>query len=70
VSGRGHVEKEFRDLFRQAEAQGWTITRGKHFKMKCPNTCKCMVIVGSTPSSSGMVLTLGQLKRATCWEAK
>lgn len=67
-----HQNKEYRALFGEAEHQGWTIGRGgKHYKMKCPNECKCMVIVSSTPSvRNGITVVRAQLKRSTCWEAK
>lgn len=66
-----HKMKEYEALFKLAEQRRWDVTGGgnKHFKMKCPNKCKCLQIVGSTPSTKrDFVMTVTHLRNATCWE--
>lgn len=62
---------EYEDLLKKAEKAGWNVDGGgnKHFKLKCPNACKCMQTMSTTPSGNNYLRNLkGQLKRATCWE--
>ena len=66
-----HQTKEYEALFKGAERQDWRIEGGgdRHFKMKCPNPCKCMQVVGSTPGTTKDLLrTTTQLRNNTCWK--
>jgi hypothetical protein len=66
-----HRRKELEALLREAEQKGWTVSGGgnKHFKMKCGESCKCMITVATTPSNPNYPRNLTkQLGRATCWE--
>jgi hypothetical protein len=71
VSRPRHKTKEFEDVLRSAEEQGWRVVGGgdKYFKMKCPCPNKCMQTVRLTPSNPNYLKNLiGQLRRATCWK--
>lgn len=66
-----HKVKEFEHELKRMERSGWTVTGGgnKHFKVKCPYDCKCMVTVGTTPSGRNPFRTFTtQRARATCWK--
>lgn len=66
-----HKCKEFEDLLRVTEEQGWKVTGGgsSYFKMKCPRDCKCMKMVHLTPSDPNYYRNLvNQLRRTTCWK--
>lgn len=66
-----HNDKDLEAVLKLGEQRGWMIEGGgnKHFKMKCPNPCKCMKGVSTTPSNPNYLRDLmGQLRRATCWE--
>jgi len=58
-------------LLRQAERQGWTATGGgsSHYRLRCPNRCKCQATVGSSISNSMALLRLRtRLANHTCWK--
>jgi len=64
---------DYETLLRTLEAAKWTVDGGgnKHFKLKCPNECKCMIMMATTPSGRYYLRNFKlQLKRVTCWEEK
>ena len=66
-----HRVKEYEELIKKAERDDWRVTGGgnKHFKLKCPNPCKCMQTVATTPSDPNKLRNLvTQLLRVTCWK--
>jgi hypothetical protein len=66
-----HKDKEFENEFRKMERAGWTVDGGgnRHFKLKCPNDCKCMIVVSTTPGGRNPLRTfVAQRTRATCWK--
>lgn len=46
------VKKELKEVLREAERQGWTVTEtgGGHYKLVPPNKDKPIVYIGKTPS--------------------
>jgi hypothetical protein len=61
----------YEDLLREAERAGWTVTGGgnKHYKLKCPNSCRCIKTMSTTPSNPNYLRNMrAQLHRVTCWE--
>lgn len=67
----GHKIKEFEHEFRDMERAGWTVEGGgnSHFKLKCPNDCKCLLTVGTTPGGRNPLRTFtAQRNRVTCWK--
>lgn len=63
-----HQRPDLEAVLRSAERQGWTVTKGTYFKMRCPCPSKHMKTVHLSPSSSNYLKNLvGQLRRATCW---
>lgn len=66
-----HRLKEYEAVLKRAEGKGWAVEGGgdKHFKLKCPNPCKCMLTMSTTPSNPNYLRNLlGQLGRVTCWK--
>lgn len=64
-----HQRGDLEDVLRAAERQGWTVERGKYFKLKCPCADKHMKTIHLTPSDPSYTRnTLAHLRRATCWE--
>lgn len=66
-----HNRPEYEKLLKEAEKRRWRVEGGgsRHFKIKCPNPCKCMTIVSTTPRRGQTMRTLtAQMARATCWE--
>ena len=64
-----HPKKEFEDVLRSAELQGWSISRGKkYFKMKCPCAHRDMKIMHITPRENYLRNFTKKLQRDTCWE--
>lgn len=71
MSRNEHQTKEYEELFKRAEKDGWRIEGGgnKHFKMKCPCIAKHLRVVSTTPGTRQDLLRLKtQLRRATCWK--
>ena len=69
---RHRLGGEYEELLKEVEKEGWSVTGGgnKHFKLKCPNPCKCMKTMSTTPSNPNYLRDMrAQLRRATCWEA-
>jgi hypothetical protein len=64
-----HPDKHLEGLLKEAEDQGWQITKGKrYYKLWCPNSCKCRKTVHLTPSGSRYLVNLRHmLARDTCW---
>lgn len=63
--------KDIADVLSELEQQGWTITGGgtRHFKGKCPNRCRCMVMFASSPSGPNTAKRARQqLRSKTCWK--
>jgi hypothetical protein len=53
------------------ERAGWRIEGGgnRHFKLKCPNDCKCILVVASTPGGGNPLRVFtSQRHRSTCWK--
>ena len=67
-----HQRKELEALLKEAEGQGWLVTRaGRYFKLKCPCPEKHLTTVHLTPSNPRYELNKRKwLVRRTCWEAK
>lgn len=71
MSRKRHQTKEYEALFKRAERKDWEVTGGgnRHFKMKCPNGCKHLQVVSSTPGTRRDFLrTMTQLNNTTCWK--
>ena len=62
--------KELREIRKEAEQQGWRVTRGKRYwKLRCPCNEKHKKSMSLTPSDPNYVKNLlGELRRATCWK--
>lgn len=62
-----------RRLFKQAAERGWQITGGgnQHYRMLCPNPCKCTYMIGASISNQ-LFLTRARtfLNRHTCWNGE
>jgi len=66
---REQATKEFEDVRRSAERQGWTVTRGrKYFKMKCPCADRDMKMMHITPRQHYLRNFTKTLQRDTCCE--
>jgi hypothetical protein len=67
-----HPRKELEALLRDAEAQGWRVTRDRlYFKLRCPCAGKHFTTVHLTPSNPRYQLNKRRwLVRRTCWEEK
>lgn len=65
-----HQDKDIEREFRLMEKSGWTCAKGgRHFKLKCPNLCKCMLTVSSTPGGGHPLLVFtAQRRRQSCWK--
>ncbi len=66
-----HKIKELEEEFRKMEIAGWDVTGGgrRHFKLKCPSACKCMLIVSTTPGGGNPLRVFtAQRARITCWK--
>lgn len=63
-----HPRKDLEALLREAEGNGWRVTKGKYYIMWCPCALKHKRTVHLTPSDPGYVRNLlGWLRRETCW---
>lgn len=70
---RPEYEKFLKKIEKTCNEKGeqWRVTGGgaKHFKIWCPNPCKCMTVVSTTPKAGQPLRILkDQMERATCWE--
>ena len=64
-----HPSKEFEDVLRSAEKQGWRIERGrKYFKMKCSCPNRDMKTMHITPNEGYLKNFCKKLERDTCWK--
>ena len=66
-----HKIKEIEQEFRKMEQADWVITGGgdRHYKLKCPEDCKCMLVAASTPGGRNPTLAFtAQRSRVTCWK--
>lgn len=62
--------KETRVLIKEAQSRGWTILGGgrRHFKLRCPNPCRCAHVVSSSTSDvRALANARAFLKSKTCW---
>lgn len=64
-------DKGTRDLLREALQRGWSTTGGgmRHFRLSCPNPCRCVRVVCSSGSDSTTLMRdRTYLNRHTCWK--
>lgn len=66
-----HRYPDYERLLKEVERRpGWTVEGGgdRHFKIKCPNPCKCMTPIPTTPSKrQSLTILHNQMAQATCW---
>lgn len=64
-----HTRPELEKILRSLESQGWRVTKGRYYKVKCPCNEKHMSTVKCTPSDPNYPLNLRKkLSRETCWK--
>lgn len=65
-----HKIKEIEREFRKMEKEGWEITKPRHFKLKCPNDCKCILVASATPGGGNplLVFTSQRARSSACWK--
>lgn len=65
-----HKIKDIEREFKKMEKEGWTIVKTSHYKLKCPNDCKCMIVVSSTPGGANplLVFTAQRARTSPCWK--
>lgn len=66
-----HQDQGLERVLREAEAQGWEVTKRprRYFKMRCSCAEKHFKMVHLTPSSQNYERNLrAQLSRHTCWK--
>lgn len=71
MSRNRHGVKEFEEEFKEMERAGWTVFGGggSHFKLWCPNPCKCRITVATTPRGGNPLRVFtAQRHRSTCWK--
>jgi hypothetical protein len=64
---------DVRQLIREARARGWTVTGGgqRHYKLLCPNPCKCLhVLASSTTNRLATTRARTRLINHSCWESQ
>jgi len=63
---RTNVVQRLRELQRLAERQGWEVTRtgGRHLRFRPPDRAQAIVIVGYSPSASGLRDAEAQLRKS------
>jgi hypothetical protein len=63
-----HPSAELEGVLRQAEKQGWRVSKGrKYFMMKCPCPDKHLKTVHLTPQQNYLKKLKARLKSDTCW---
>lgn len=64
--GHDDTAKRLRRLLRAAQRQGWEVTRtgSRHFRFRPPDPAHPCVIVGFSPSSSGLRDAEAMLRRS------
>ena len=66
-----HPRKELEQLLRDAELQGWQVTKGRYFKLACPCPQRHLKWVHLTPSGANYERNLrAELARSTCWRVE
>lgn len=63
-------DKNLRELFAQAQQRGWTVSGGgmHHYRMYCPNACKCVRVVSASGSNRfALTENMTALRNHTCW---
>lgn len=58
------------DLLRLLAKRGWKIAGGGrcHYKLLCPNPCKCLIVMGCSPSDyRALANCRANLNRLSCW---
>lgn len=71
MSRSRHNTKEYEQILRSLEGQGWAVWEGGngHYRAHCPNDCKCRKSLPSSPSDmQSLTKNITQLKNHTCWE--
>ncbi|MEX0755714.1 MAG: hypothetical protein WD556_11455 [Actinomycetota bacterium] len=68
------VKKDLKEVFREAERQGWKVTQtpGGHWKLVPPDPSKDIVHTGKTPSDhKALANVIAQMRRSGFrWPAK
>ena len=63
---------DIRQLIGEALVRGWTVTGGgkRHYRMLCPNECRCIQVLGTSSSNRKMIeRSKTRLSNHTCWES-
>lgn len=59
--------RTMRELIKEVESRGWTVAHNGHYKLRCPNTCRHLYVIGSSPSEyRAMANALAFLNNRTC----
>lgn len=67
-----HKYDGYEEVLRSLERQGWRVVTSKknYYKMHCPNPCRCIGRMPSTPSGARTLANIVSELKRTCWEAE
>jgi hypothetical protein len=64
-----HPDPELEELIRDAEAQGWRVSKGrKYYKALCPCDDQCMEMIHLTPSKNYVRNKRNKMSKCEGWE--
>jgi hypothetical protein len=67
---RHATPRDQKTLLRLLSRRRWEVRSGgnSHYQLRCPNPCKCMVVMSRSPSDyRALANTNADLDRYTCW---
>lgn len=67
-----HPNKELETLIRDAESQGWTVTKKrKYYRARCPCPMKCSEMIHLSPSDPNYGINKRKkLSKCEAWEGR